>query len=451
MGRAIQVKPDRLGTLDLINSYLPQPHADGSPIQPSELPGSLPGYLIRLKAEIRLDGQLVSQGGAVNMGSELRQASAYYNPGSRQWEEGEANHPVAGEYHALGLDLQGVSASQLTALKTRLEQTKARLEQFQANPNDPTPIQGLTKEDLSGDLLYSGILGYFASVDGADQLAARANGHIVAYRLPSYGSFMAKAEPSFWFGIVRSVSFPGVVMDVDRVFMHTEAKDADPAKKLAYLRQVGAAGSAFEHAVPERLFADPAKPLDDPSQPQGISAVKALAIAAGQGQRIYTLNQQNQAYHAGIVAGLGTDADTKAEIANALNAGMEVTMHQADITAHGWTGSGYIVLDPETGAGAYRISGGANGGFLVALFLAAWVAILGLLISFSGATLIVATIAIAPYLALSWVFKNLILKLDPSEQFLIGYIELAIVFTAAFLAPQIFIGAPLKTHEFHEA
>jgi hypothetical protein len=156
-------------------------------------------------------------------------------------------------------------------------------------------------------------------------------------------------------------------MDVDRVFMHTEAKDADPAKKLAYLRQVGAAGSAFEHAVPERLFADPAKPLDDPTQPQGISAVKALAIAAGQGQRIYTLNQQNQAYHAGIVAGLGTDADTKAEIANALNAGMEVTVHQADITAHGWTGSGYIVLDPETGAGAYKISGGANGGLLILL------------------------------------------------------------------------------------
>jgi hypothetical protein len=47
---------------------------------------------------------------------------------------------------------------------------------------------------------------------------------------------MAKAEPSYWFGIVRSVSFPGVVMDVDRVFMHAEAKDADPAKRLAYLR-----------------------------------------------------------------------------------------------------------------------------------------------------------------------------------------------------------------------
>ncbi|MEW5837730.1 MAG: hypothetical protein AB1717_02725 [Pseudomonadota bacterium] len=39
-------------------------------------------------------------------------------------------------------------------------------------------------------------------------------------------------------------------------------------------------------------------------------------------------------------------------------------MHQADITVNGWTGSGYIILDPETGAGAYKISGGMNGGAL---------------------------------------------------------------------------------------
>lgn len=135
---------------------------------------------------------------------------------------------------------------------------------------------------------------------------------------------MAKVETHYWFGIPRTVSFPGVQMDVDRVYMHAEAKDGDQAKKLAYMRQVGSAGSAFEHAVPERLFADPTKPLDDPSQPQGISAVKAIAIAAANGQKVYTLNARNQAYHAGIVAGLGTDADTKAEISNALNAGMEV-------------------------------------------------------------------------------------------------------------------------------
>jgi hypothetical protein len=170
-------------------------------------------------------------------------------------------------------------------------------------------------------------------------------------------------------------------MDVDRVFYQVEAKDNDQAKKLAYMRKVGAAGSAFEHAVPERLFINtticnaPGMANPDPGKPacpQGVSAVKALAIAAAQGQRIYTLSAQNQVYHSTILAQLTIGADAKAEIENALTAGKQVTTHQADITVNGWTGNGYVILDPETGAGAYKISGGPNGGSTVA-DMAVWI------------------------------------------------------------------------------
>ena len=369
----ISFTPATQADTDLINSYLPRPHADGTPIQPSELPTSLPGYLLHLKAEIRLDGQVVSQGGTMAMGDTLTQATAIFNPSSQAWEEGEPNAPIAGDYHAIALDLQGTGQAQLTALKTRLEATKAKLDAFQANPHDTTPIQSLTKEDLSGDILYSGILGYFASVDGSDQLAARSRGDIVNYRLPSYGAFFAGAQPHYWFGIVRSVSFPGVTMDVDRVFYQAEAKDDEAAKRLAYVKQVGAAGSAFEQAVPEKLFIDstkcnaPGATNPDPIKPdctQGISAVKAIAIAAAQGQKIYTLNANNAAYHDALLAEMTIDADAKAEIQNALVAGMEVTTHQSDITVSGWTGCGYVILDPNTGAGAYKISGGTNGDWM---------------------------------------------------------------------------------------
>ena len=394
----ISFVPATQADLDFISSYLPKPHADGTPIQPSELPSSLPGYLLHLKAEIRVDGQLASQSTAsMTMGQILAQATALFNPASQSWEEGEPNQPVAGDYHAIALDLQGTGANQLTALKTKLEATKAKLDQFQQNPSDSTPILNLTKEDLSGDLLYAGILGYFASVDGSDQLAARASGGIVNYRLPSYGAFAASAQPHYWFGIVRSVSFPGVTMDVDRVFYQVEAKDYDRAKKLAYTRQAGAAGSAFEHAVPERLFIDttrcntPGTANPDPAKPacaQGVSAVKALAIAAAQGQRIYTLNQANHAYHAAILSQLAIDADVKTEIANALAAGKEVTTHQADITVSGWTGSGYILLDPDTGAGAYKISGGSNGSWVELLQFAITVILAALLIFAAGALIV---------------------------------------------------------------
>ncbi|MEW5837733.1 MAG: hypothetical protein AB1717_02740 [Pseudomonadota bacterium] len=265
------------------------------------------------------------------------------------------------------------------------------------------------------ELLYTGILGYFASVDGSDQLTARANGDIIAYRLPSYGSFSATAQPQYWYGIVRSVSFPGVMMDVDRLAMHVEAKDGDKQQKLAYMKQVGAASSAFEHAVPERLFADPSKLLDDPSQPQGISAVKALAIAASQGQKIYKLTAHNAAYHANILDSLGTDADTKTEIANALNAGMEVTVHQADITANGWTGSGYIILDPETGAGAYKISGGANGGNIIVPIIGVIVmtiAFVPFVLVAAYCEIIVLSIVTAMIYSIAWVVAKLNISPD---------------------------------------
>ncbi|MFZ3173512.1 MAG: hypothetical protein WA146_01335, partial [Thiobacillus sp.] len=429
--------PATQADLDHINSYLPQPHADGTPIQPSELPSSLPGYLIHLKAELRVDGKIASEGGIFTMGQELTSTMALNAPG-RGWSEGEPNHPIAGEYQAIGLDMQGISASQLAALKTRMEQTKARLEQFQANPSDSTSIQGLTKEDISGDLLYAGILGYFASVDGSDQLAARAGKQVVSYRLPSYGIFQAAAQPHYWFGIVRNVSFPGVVMDVDRITIHAEAKDADNQKRIAYIRQVGFAASAFEHAVPEQLFADPNKPVTDPTQPQGISAVKAMAIAAAQGQKIYTLNEKNQTYHQAIVASLNTDIDTKQEITNALNAGKEITVHQSDINAYGWTGMGYIILDPASGAGAYKISGGANGGELDGIAAALLLVLLSFTLDLIGVALIVGILVGL----LSLILNSLIQKwlgLNDQQQVLVSASELFAVFVllnvAAVLAP----------------
>ncbi|MBC3873740.1 hypothetical protein [Undibacterium flavidum] len=351
---------------DLINSYLPKAHADGSPIQPSELPTSLPGYLLNMKAEFRVDGQVVATtASSFTMGSTVKQQNQYFNPGTATWEGGDDNDITVGEYNAIGLDLQGMSASQLQALKDRMESTKTKLAQFQQNPSDTSPIQNLTKENLIGDFVQIGILGYFAKVDSNDVFIARTAGNITTYRLPSYGRFFTAAQPRYFFGVVRSVSFPGVAMDVDYLMQHSEAKDANRNARTGFMRQVGAAGSLAENQIPEAMFKSPNVADNDPSQPQGVSAVKALAIAAMQGQKIYTFNQTNQTQHASILQSLLIDADTKTEIANALAAGKEVTVHEKEISVNGWAGCGYTLIDPETGAGAYKIAGGTNGGYFM--------------------------------------------------------------------------------------
>src|SRR5690606_24584946 len=50
---------------------------------------------------------------------------------------------------------------------------------------------------------------------------------------------------------------------------------------------------------------------------------------------------------------------------NALNAGKEVITHTDAVSVPGWTGAGYIINDPVKGDGAYKISGGGNGGSLI--------------------------------------------------------------------------------------
>ena len=204
----------------------------------------------------------------------------------------------------------------------------------------------------------------------------------------SYGLFHAVANPIYSWGVVRKVTFPGVNMDIGHVRNITWAKDNDDRKWVAYNRLRGQYMSALEHAVPERFFNDPQKcnlqgasnpTAGLPDCPQGISAVKALGIAAAQGQRIYTITQKVYNDNPGIVSNAlsAHSWDTQNRVQQSLDAGYEVTIHERPITESGWTGAGYTAIDPTTGAGAYTIEGGANGGW-IALAIAGLLLAVGL-------------------------------------------------------------------------
>jgi hypothetical protein len=76
------------------------------------------------------------------------------------------------------------------------------------------------------------------------------------------------------------------------------------------------------------------------------------------------------------------------EMQNALSIGKEVTVHQSPITQSGWTGTGYIIADPVTGAGAYKISGGANGAWFSGFFAGVSIGAILSLIGIGAATLV---------------------------------------------------------------
>lgn len=212
----------------------------------------------------------------------------------------------------------------------------------------------MTKEDLTGDLLYSTLLGYFAANETSLRVVQRSAG-AVAYRHASFGHFGVTAKGRYGYGIPRQVAFPGLTMDVDHWRDTAVMQDNDNAQQIVFVRQMGTRLSAYAHLVPEKFWTNEQHPG------KGVSAVKALAKAAAEGQKIYTLTGA----HPSAVYPLQIDEHARAEIQNALNAGQTVTVHERPITVLGWTGSGYIISDPATGSGAYKISGGANGGWLL--------------------------------------------------------------------------------------
>jgi len=175
-----------------------------------------------------------------------------------------------------------------------------------------------------------------------------------------------------------SVSGGGFVMDVDRNVNIVSVLDGSNDKHLQFMRTSGMHSSALEHSVPEQMFSTPENPV------QGISAVKALQIANNQGIPIYTINQSNIN---AIMPQLQVDDNVKADIQNAVNAGKEVSVSKTNITYNGWTGCGYIIIDPTTGAGAYMIGGGFNGAYLlmIAALISFLLPIVAIIIAGGGA------------------------------------------------------------------
>lgn len=153
-----------------------------------------------------------------------------------------------------------------------------------------------------------------------------------------------------------------------------------------------------------------AHPLIPAPDPEGVSTAKALAIAMAQGQRIYTLTSAN----ASQLNNITIDDGSRSAIQQALVQGLEVTVHQSPINVNGWQGSGYSVIDPETGVGAYQISGG-----MLSLATAALASILGIVVTNT------AILVSLPVLAL-----------------LAG-----VTFTMALIT--VYVGPDYETHEFY--
>jgi hypothetical protein len=348
----------RINNEQLILSFRPATEADEQALQAmlpegeitdiSQLPSSLSTY-INVIPELKLNGETLIEADPVGLGQPVAFKTRISYPGCSKTNRHRYDLP-AGAYLSVQAVGQVVSTEKLQALQTKLEQTKAVLE-----TQDSAQVAALTRKDILGDMFYAGTLGYYAQLIALGHIAAltqRANANLSA----GYGTLGYEPKVNYFFGFPTSIEAGGIVLDIPWS-MVSHVSDGDMEKRKQYNLQWGMIGSALEHAVPEQMFQS--QDSTD-QQPEAISAVKALQMAGAEGQRIYQITQANMDTALPYI-----NHDGKSEIQAALQAGMMVITHTDSVSVPGWTGGGYIILDPEDLTGAYKISGGLDGGLLI--------------------------------------------------------------------------------------
>lgn len=312
----------------------------------ADLPASIEAGLFDVVAEITLDGQVVSNSGnrVIGFGEQLTTNKGFVDP---RFGYRETTSPiVAGDFQAIGLNIQGITSAQLAKAKGDL--IKINSHEFEMN------FDNLSKHDSVGVILHGAILSYFSVVDLVTKVAASTN-NLAHYRLSSFGTYTASGSLIQVWGLASQVRFGSVAMDVDWLMSSNEGRVNCWQDWVSFNYLSGHVASSFEHIISEEIFYD--------GEPQAsFSAVKALELAVRQGQRIYRIDSNTIRE---ILPLVNVDSRVRGDIASAVSGGMVAIIHEAPLDVGDYRGFGYILLDPETGSGAYKISGGQNGGLIL--------------------------------------------------------------------------------------
>ncbi|AWM80578.1 hypothetical protein DKL61_09555 [Gammaproteobacteria bacterium ESL0073] len=340
---------------------------------PEQLPSFYPSS-IRMISEIKRDEETLLTSNALALGDKL--AVGYHFQTPTQSYLNKKDLVVAGSYLALGIVGSNVSGKTVSTLISALEITKQVLTNA-----DKAQLDALSREKLIGDIFVAGVQSYYAQYIAQSKMMSLQN-RVMHQPFPTAGTFGYEPKQKTFFGVNRGVEINGVYMNI-RTAQVVKDANGDTQKEKQLMIQAGMMSSALEHAIPEQVFND--------KNSTGFSSAKAFTLALAQGQKVYVISQNNKAE---ILSKISIDALALTEINAALSTGKEVIVHSNPITLSSYTGSGYIIIDPETGAGLYKISGGRNGGSIDTGTLGWILAAIGVVGTLAGISLILMIIIV---------------------------------------------------------
>lgn len=195
-------------------------------------------------------------------------------------------------------------------------------------------------------ILHTTALDYLSRVDRGQEQAGRLM-QMVTTQDVSEAIVENSIAVGFSFGTPVTFEWTGLTVDADRRIIGPFAVNGAAGKNRPYMILTGMDGSIMENRIFEDRF-----------NQQAVSTIKIVELASDAGIIICTIQTSIGAQCPGFAQPSHITSAVNAAIA----AGHVVTIPKAPSTVGQWSGTGYLDMNPTTGAAGYIISGGISGG-----------------------------------------------------------------------------------------
>ncbi len=320
----------------IVLSYVPATQADQEVIDKYGDIFSTPAYLVKMKPQLAIDGEIVAEGSICNAGYMQQYAITVHNGAKSNNDAIISNNIEVGGMYCIAMDYGNISANELQMAADYMDSKK-----------NSTSEQNIYTEEIMGGMLNSVSKIYFAQLDQYNMVLAGQK-NVTATRALSIGIVGFKVNVQYTFNRPSELNEGGIFLDIGHDVHNVLSNTNNDIDEKAYMLQAGIYASAMEHGVLEQVTGI-----------ESVSTIKTFQYAQEHNIPMHTIVKENLNDELNEIS---VSANVKQEIRSAVNSGKTVIIPEREITINHWSGIGYMVLDTDTFACGYMISGGLAGG-----------------------------------------------------------------------------------------
>jgi|GEM_PF-4917250 len=316
----------------VVLTYLPYNQSDMKFLRNYESIEEVPIDKVNVTPALLVDGVPIRVGEKTHLGTKDN-LTIEVHIGEYSFGRDRTEITIGGDY-VIGINALRVSDQFLDYRVNRFKITKFMID---------NGFRNVTREEVAGELLNLIALTYWYRLDRYASRLSRSL-EIKWIRMPSI-----LVTGSAWRIENNTIKMIGMFMDIHKDYYIPIQKDGDKNKERAFMIETGLRGAKLEYEVFEDILGITA-----------VSTAKIFEISQELGIPIVIVNSTNANT---TIPSLEVSDFVKEKVREAVEKGYVVLIPQRNIVINDWEGTGYYIIDPETGAMAYMLSEGIRGGW----------------------------------------------------------------------------------------